>query len=139
MIVAVDFDGTIVKHAYPEIGEPVPGAIDALRELQERGVRLLLWTMRDGEHLDAAVAHLRENGIALWGVNTNPEQAAWTKSPKAYAAYYVDDAAIGCPLVFSGSARPWVNWEIVMRSLRKLCPTNLAPRETLRVTRKEAE
>jgi hypothetical protein len=122
MILGVDFDGTVVKHAYPEIGEPVDGAIEGLREMRERGVRLLLWTMRSGKELDDAVAYLTANGIELWGVNRNPEQAGWSSSPKAYAHYYVDDAAIGCPLVFKGSERPWVDWPVVMRSLRKLFP-----------------
>lgn len=90
-------------------------------ELREMDVRLILWTMRSGAELDAAVAYLTANGIELWGVNRNPEQGSWSASPKAYAAYYVDDAAIGCPLVFQESARPWVDWPGVMRSLRKLC------------------
>lgn len=127
MIVAVDFDGTIVHHAYPELGAPVSGAIEGLKELQALGVRLILWTMRSGAELDEAIAYLRGNGIELWGVNANPEQSKWTGSPKAYAAYYVDDAAIGCPLVFSGSSRPWVDWERVMRSLRKLCKPETIP------------
>lgn len=29
--IAVDFDGTIVLHAFPEIGEPVPGAIETIK------------------------------------------------------------------------------------------------------------
>lgn len=122
MIVAIDFDGTVVKHAYPAIGEPVPGAIEGIRELQERAVRWILWTMRSGPELAEALAYLRSNGCEPWGVNENPEQRAWSASPKAYAAYYVDDAAIGCPLVFHGTLRPWVDWERVTPILRKLCP-----------------
>jgi len=113
-IVAVDFDGTIVDHRFPEIGEPVPGALQSLRTLIAMRWRVILWTMRSGSHLRDAVVFLRRHGIEPWAVNANPEQHAWTSSPKAYAHYYVDDSAIGCPLVrVSGFARPAVDWHRV--------------------------
>lgn len=122
-IVAVDFDGTIVKHEYPEIGAPIPGALETLRELQAAGVKLVLWTMRSGDELAAAVAHCEANGVTFFGVNGNPEQGAWTTSPKAYAQIYIDDAALGCPLKREiGDERPWVDWEKVRRHLKKLLP-----------------
>ena len=34
MIIAVDFDGTIVEHKYPEIGRELPFAIETLKKLQ---------------------------------------------------------------------------------------------------------
>ena len=34
MIIAVDFDGTIVEHEYPRIGAEIPFAIDTLKRLQ---------------------------------------------------------------------------------------------------------
>jgi hypothetical protein len=112
-IVAVDFDGTLVRHAYPAIGEAAPGAFHWLRRFQAAGARLILWTMRHGEHLDAAVAFCAEHEVEFWGVNTNPEQTVWTQSPKAYAHIYVDDAALGCPLVEEPDERPYVDWEKV--------------------------
>lgn len=118
-IIAVDFDGTIVEHAYPNLGEPVPKAIEVLRTLQKKGWRIILWTMRSGETLDQAVRYCLENGIQLFGVNENPDQKSWTSSPKAYAHFYIDDAAFGCPLVHTlsqnGEAlkRPYVDWEKV--------------------------
>ena len=46
MIIAVDFDGTIVEHRYPAIGKEIPFAIDTLKKLQEEGHRLILWSER---------------------------------------------------------------------------------------------
>lgn len=110
MIYAVDFDGTIVKHAYPEVGEPVPGALDCLRELTASGHQIILWTMRSGKTLEAALLYLAGENIDVWGVNENPEQD-WSESPKAYAHKYIDDAAMGCPLIFpSDMSRPFVDW-----------------------------
>ena len=118
-IIAVDFDGTIVEHRYPDIGRPVPGAIEALLEFQGLGARLILWTMRsdgqrDGDVLTLAVEWCRKRGLEFWGVNQNPEQS-WSRSPKAYAHRYIDDAAVGCPLrpSLTAGARDMVDWERV--------------------------
>lgn len=74
--------------------------------------------MREREYLTAAVEFLEDKGVELWGVNQNPEQVAWTDSPKAYAHVYVDDAALGCPLAYEvleggKNSRPFVDWTIV--------------------------
>lgn len=120
MIAAVDFDGTIVEHRYPDIGDPVPGAFKWLKEWQNVRVKLVLWTMRhdgpeSGDVLTQAVEFCRQNGVEFWGLNENPQQKSWTGSPKAYAHLYVDDASIGCPLIESKrvGGRPMVNWEVV--------------------------
>ena len=112
LIIAVDFDGTIVTHMYPEIGKDVPNALRVLKHLQDQGTKLILWTMRSGEELAQAVAYCESKGITLWGINQNPDQSSWSDSPKAYAPIYIDDAALGCPLLpdKSGSDRPMVNW-----------------------------
>ena len=81
LIIAVDFDGTIVEHAYPQIGRAVPGAVDGMRQLQEMGAKIILWTMRSGDELVAAEGYLAGSGIELFGVNENPEQGSWTSSP----------------------------------------------------------
>lgn len=111
MIVAVDFDGTVVKHEYPGIGEPVPGAIDVLREIQRAKHKIILLTMRDGDQLKEAVAYLQIRGVHPWAVNHNPKQADWTSSPKVYAHVYIDDAALGCPLFRPNlEERAYVDW-----------------------------
>lgn len=110
-IVAVDFDGTCVEHEYPEIGMDVSGAVETLKALRDNGVSIILWTMRSGEPLQQAVDWFAEKGIDLFGVNENPEQHTWTQSPKAYAQAYIDDAALGTPLMGRvGAKRPFVDW-----------------------------
>ena len=56
MIIAVDFDGTIVEHRYPEIGREKPFAFDTLKMLQKEGHRLILWTVREDKLLEEAEA-----------------------------------------------------------------------------------
>jgi hypothetical protein len=119
MNIAIDFDGTIVEHVFPEIGKPVPGAFKWLKAFQEAGANLILWTMRSdgqssGDTLTQAVDFCREKGIEFWGVNANPDQH-WSSSPKAYAHIYIDDAAFGCPLRKNPrvGGRPFVDWEKV--------------------------
>jgi len=87
MYVCVDFDGTIVDHRYPDIGAPVPGAIKWLKRLQEKGARLILYTMRADdpgrELLSDAVRYLQAEGVRLYGVNRNPDQDALMMPPLA--------------------------------------------------------
>ncbi len=118
LVIAVDFDGTIAQHVFPKIGEPVFGAFAWMRKFQDAGAKLILYTMRsDGQNagnvLSEAVEFCRKNGIEFWGINSNPEQLEWTTSPKAYAHYYIDDAAIGCPLIYPKVGKPYVDWTIV--------------------------
>ena len=113
MIIAVDFDGTIVEHAYPQIGADIPEAIEWLVKLQEAGARLILWTMRDGARLAEAVDYCRERGVEWWGINSNPTQGSWSGSPKQYAHLYIDDAGVGCPLVRPERRRAYVDWSVV--------------------------
>lgn len=106
MIIAVDFDGTCVTHEYPRVGREI-GASYVLKELVKNGHRLVLNTMRGGgEVLDAAVGWFASRGIPLYGVNETPSQKSWTGSPKVYAQIYIDDAALGCPLVHRGNKEP---------------------------------
>lgn len=121
-IIAVDFDGTCVAHEFPEIGEDVPHAVDVLKRLNAAEVKIIVWTMRCGKHLDEDAARwFRARGIEVWAFNENPTQKHWTESPKAYAQHYIDDAAIGCPLVYPGDGgRPFVDWVEVEKLLEQL-------------------
>ena len=114
-IIAVDFDGTCVTHEYPEIGKDI-GAVPILKKLVEYGHRLILWTMRSGRELKAAVEWFEDKGVVLWGVNANPEQS-WSTSPKAYANLYIDDAALGAPLKQTPDLcdRPYIDWDQVAK------------------------
>jgi hypothetical protein len=120
MIIAVDFDGTCVSHEFPQIGTPI-GAPWVLRRLVESGHQLILHTMRSGEGLDDAVNWFKELEIPLFGINQNPTQHTWTSSPKPYANLYIDDAALGVPLIFNKevSERPYVDWNHIEFLLQK--------------------
>lgn len=120
MVIAIDFDGTCVTHAYPKIGQDI-GAVPILKEMVECEHKLILYTMRHGEFLEAAVQWFKDNGIELYAVNENPFQKVWSLSPKVYAELYIDDAALGCPLrVSNKSHRPYVNWTAVARRLNQM-------------------
>jgi hypothetical protein len=69
--------------------------------------------MRSGQQLEDAVYWFNQNNIPLWGVNANPDQHTWTTSPKPYAHLYIDDAALGVPLVHVENERPFVDWTAV--------------------------
>lgn len=110
--IAIDYDGTCVKHRYPNIGEDI-GAIPILKKLVECGHYLILFTMRSGKELDEAVNWFMQNEIPLCGINTNPTQHTWTASPKAFADLYIDDCGLGIPLIYPQNERPHVNWNTV--------------------------
>lgn len=112
MIIAIDFDGTCVKHAYPKIGEDI-GAVPVLKEFVRQGHRLVLNTMRSGQLLKEAEQWFKDNGIPLYGSNHTPGQESWTESTKVYAQLYIDDAALGCPTNYDGINRPYVDWRTI--------------------------
>lgn len=113
LTIAVDFDGTCVSHEYPRVGKDI-GAVPVLRRLVERGHRIILLTMRSGEELDDAVEWFRRNEIPLFGINENRTQYRWTTSKKVHANLYIDDQALGAPVVLTEiSDRPYIDWRQV--------------------------
>jgi hypothetical protein len=113
MIVAVDFDGTCVDHCYPQIGNEVPGAVSYLKFLQSIDAEIVLFTMRSGKELGEAIEWFKERDIKI-SVQYSSSQTMWTSSNKCYAEVYIDDAALGCPLIHpSNFRRPCVDWSAV--------------------------
>lgn len=118
-VVCVDFDGTMVDHRFPEVGPPVPGAIEWMKTWQGFNINIILFTMRSdgqnhGDVLADAIMWAASKGIYFYGSNENPDQRTWSSSPKPYGQVYVDDAAFGCPLIHpEGFSRPCVDWNIV--------------------------
>lgn len=93
-IIAVDFDGTLCENKWPEIGEANEGLIQYLKKRQEEGDKLILWTNRVDDKLDAAVAWSAEHGIIFDAVNDNlPEivESFGTNCRKIFANEYIDD------------------------------------------------
>jgi len=95
--IAVDFDGTIVDHEYPEIGKEKLFAFETLKELQKQGCRLILWTIRTGRELDEAVEFCRERGVEFYAVNKNYPEEKFEEdvARKIEADIYIDDRNIG--------------------------------------------
>lgn len=99
MIIAVDFDGTIVQDNYPSIGKERPFATQTLRMLQAEGHQLILWTVRKGLQLDEALEWCRERGIEFYAVNKDfpeeDEQQNERYSRKIKVDIFIDDRNVG--------------------------------------------
>lgn len=111
MKIAVDFDGTIVEHKYPAIGEELLFAIETLKELQRQKHQLILWTFRSGDELEEAVEYCRKRGLEFYAVNKNYPEEIYddTISRKIIADVYIDDRNLGG---FPG-------WNIVFKMITK--------------------
>ena len=98
MVIAVDFDGTIVEHEYPRIGKQIPFAFDVLKKLQkEENHTLILWTMREGRLLQEAIDYCEKNGVKFYAHNKNyPEEVFQDgDSRKISVDLFIDDRNIG--------------------------------------------
>lgn len=98
MTIAVDFDGTIVEHKFPEIGKQKPFALDTLRALIADGHHVILWTVREGEALQEAVEYCRQRGVEFYAVNSEYPNSGWAESSsprKLRADVYIDDSNLG--------------------------------------------
>lgn len=97
LTIAVDFDGTIVEHRYPEIGDEMLFAFETLKALQKKGNKLILWTFRAGKYLEDAVEYCKENGIEFYAVNKSyPEEVLDDSiSRKINADIFIDDRNVG--------------------------------------------
>ena len=97
MILAIDFDGTIVEHRYPAIGHIRPFAFETLKALQQKKHRLILWSHRSGKELYEAVEFCRKHGLEFYAVNKNYPEEEWNEndSRKILADIYIDDRNLG--------------------------------------------
>ena len=99
MTIAVDFDGTIVTHEYPEIGKELPFATDTLKLLIKEGHKIILWSVREDKLLDDAVNWCRERGVEFYAINRDyPEETTENNnhfSRKLKVDMWIDDRNIG--------------------------------------------
>ena len=111
LIIAIDFDGTIVEDAYPAIGEEKIFAFDTIKRLQKDGHRIILWTYRHGEKLEEAVAFCKKNGVEFYAVNKNYNEEVYDQSipRKLGADIFIDDRNIG----------GFIGWGIIYQQLTK--------------------
>lgn len=134
MVLGLDYDGTVTEDCFPNIGPELPGAVDTLRWLNSKGVKIILYTMRSHQQgldpetgklgevkegmtsvLQDAIDWFKEKGINLWAVNYNPDQT-WSNSRKIFCDYYLDDRNIGTPLDSNGSV-DWVRVRVLLEKL----------------------
>ena len=106
-ILAIDFDGTIVEHDYPNIGELKEGVVEYINKLHEEGFYIIIWTVRDGLDLEDVKTFLKENSIhydainenSMWfleRLNEDPRFGKEYHEPrKIYADIYIDDKNLG--------------------------------------------
>jgi len=116
LIIAIDFDGTIVEDAYPKVGKPMLFAIETIKKLQSEGHRLILWTYRSGRKLQEAVDFCTENEIEFYSVNKNyPEEEFDGKiSRKIHADLFIDDRNVGGFLGWTEIYKLIFNYEPVL-------------------------
>ena len=99
-IIAVDFDGWLFTNAWPKIGEPNWDVINALKEEQKNGAKVILWTCRAGKPLSKAIQACERVGINLDSVNTNLVDMVivfGSDTRKVFANEYWDDRAVRMP------------------------------------------
>lgn len=98
MKIAVDFDGTLVEHRYPQIGEEMLFAFETCKQLQKLGHQLIMWTYRHGKELDEAVEYCRKKGLEFYAINKSyPEEEfdPETASRKLDVDLFIDDRNVG--------------------------------------------
>lgn len=106
LLIAIDFDGTCVEHAFPHVGKTMPGAVETIRDLKEAGHRILMWTCREDfsthKYLTQAKRWALKNGIDFHGHNEDPQNPflelggeAKQHQRKIYADLYIDDRNLG--------------------------------------------
>ena len=108
--IAVDFDGTTVSDAFPDVGFEI-GAEAVLRDLAAAGRKIIIWTVRSDATLAPVLEWYKQRKIKYYAVNRNPDQAEFSTSGKVIAHAYIDDRSIGCPKIkLPGIDKPAVDW-----------------------------
>jgi len=127
MIIAVDFDGTIVENRFPKIGPELPNAIESIVRLQQEELhQIILWTVREGELLEEAIDWCKNHGLLFYAVNKNFPEEKTVGTRKLKADLYIDDHNLGgipdWDLIYRmvKANQPFRNYEEVYRSAFKV-------------------
>ena len=99
MIIAVDFDGVLCQHKFPEIGESNHIIIALLKSIHKDGNKLILWTCRGGKYLKDAVDWCKSYGLEFDAVNEDVDEIKNSefgkdKSVKVHADIFLDDRCL---------------------------------------------
>ena len=102
LVIAVDFDGTLCEHRFPEIGKiniVHENVIKYIRKQKEYGCTIILWTCREDlperKYLTEAVEFCKKNNIPVDYVNEYPMPGfEGFATRKVCADLYIDDKAL---------------------------------------------
>ncbi len=104
MTIYLDFDGTVVEHAYPKIGREVPHAMRVIKRLQDAGHEIFLNTMRveiNPNELTKALLYINNHyRVEIEPITINSVKKihpVWDPSHKT--EIFIDDIAKGIPLI----------------------------------------
>jgi len=94
--IAVDFDRVLFTHeswqGHFNVGDPIPGAKEALRTFRVMGFKIMIWTTRAQKDIIADACTKAE--IPFDYINENPNQPPEINPSKPVADYYIDDRAL---------------------------------------------
>ena len=124
LLIALDFDGTCVRHKYPYVGDALPNCVEVLKKLTDAGHLICLDTMRDwinpspiypnNSVMDDALKWFEFHKISVFSVQPHKHALSWTKSTKCHADISIDDRNLGVPLDEYGSV-DWFNVENILK------------------------
>lgn len=92
--IAVDFDGTIVEHMFPEIGAIKQNVVDRVKKWYAEGHTIIIWTCRTDQYAEEAKKFLAEQEIPYHYFNENPTSPFGDWCRKILADVYLDDRAL---------------------------------------------
>ena len=116
--VACDFDGTLAITDFPAILSPIPEAIEFVKQCNQAGVAVILWTCRTGHHLNEAVAWCKEQGLVFNAVNNNLDD--WVGEFYAkYPTVHPDGRKVAADLYIDDKALGGIEWDKAFEWLRK--------------------
>jgi hypothetical protein len=103
LVLAIDFDGTIVFNDYPHIGLLKPNVKDVINDLYDNhNCEILIWTCRENIYLEEAKNFLIENNIKFHQINKNSDYVLnlWNDCDcrKIFADLYIDDKGVYSPI-----------------------------------------
>ena len=119
LVIAIDFDGTIVTNKYPDIGYLKRNAKKVINELFDEGHNIIINSCRQGREEREMVEFLIDNEIKFDGVNENLGyriEEYGNDCRKIGADIYIDDKAYPCNII---------NWNEIYRFVS--CKANRKP------------
>ena len=99
MILAIDFDGTLVHNDLitHDILGPRLEVIEVVKKAKKKGHTLILWTARAGKRLQEAIDYCKQFDLYFDYHNENCQEALdhpFGDARKIYADFYLDNKAI---------------------------------------------